>query len=491
MPVVACSACERKHVRPINSKCLYFKRSVQVCEELGISTDEWRFHLPELGTLDPVIDPTLPNTGGDKSHSPKTPGLVISDKDILAVIRDNESCRQKVNDAESKIAFLTQQVSELSFLISSRQSETQSVPGAVGGIFPPPISHASLPVTTTAASTAATTTWSTSGAGASSGLMQWSALPSSFPHHPGMQTQPAFGVPPPPGLMSTSTSTSVFGAPQQGYRSWLYNVSGGQAARPPSGLHYTSPGFSTFPSTPGIPGSSISGVPISTVPTFTNATSLSGNANVMSSPLSGIPHAASVSAPTLSGIPQSTVLMDPSGGPPVTVMIDSSGIKAATKKRKCVLFDIEPHLYVENIKSASIEDVISADMSLFESMLSLGFPVGNFSKHIRFLSDKSKVFTSVALVKYDLACREKAELLGPNSFVYGDHELYHTFLGVENLKPKPRGSTSPKSKNKRVKGLCWRFNDSRGCKKESCPYKHECRDCSSLTHGFPDCKVKK
>ena len=34
------------------------------------------------------------------------------------------------------------------------------------------------------------------------------------------------------------------------------------------------------------------------------------------------------------------------------------------------------------------------------------------------------------------------ELLGPSVFVYGDHELYHTFLGVEHLKSKSKSPTS-------------------------------------------------
>ena len=41
---------------------------------------------------------------------------------------------------------------------------------------------------------------------------------------------------------------------------------------------------------------------------------------------------------------------------------------------------------------------------------------------LRFLSDKPKVFNSSTLVRYALAVREKAEMLGPDAFVYGDHE---------------------------------------------------------------------
>ena len=46
----------------------------------------------------------------------------------------------------------------------------------------------------------------------------------------------------------------------------------------------------------------------------------------------------------------------------------------------------------------------------------------------------SQSSTLGAGVRYDQAAREKAELLGPSSFMYGDHELVHTFLGLDQLK---------------------------------------------------------
>ena len=187
---------------------------------------------------------------------------------------------------------------------------------------------------------------------------------------------------------------------------------------------------------------------------------------------------------------------NPLGGPPITLMVDASGIKSAARKRKCVLFDIEPHMYIDNpksAKSATIEDVISANMSLLENMLSLGFPVHPLAKHIRFLSDKSKTFNGSSLIRYDLAMREKAELWGPQVFCYGDHELYHTYLGVESLKPKSKGSVSTSSGQSKTvrfkKGICWKFK-SEGCKRESCRWKHECKECGG-SHGFLECDSKK
>ena len=94
------------------------------------------------------------------------------------------------------------------------------------------------------------------------------------------------------------------------------------------------------------------------------------------------------------------MIQDPNGGASFAIMIDATDIKSASKRRKCVLFDIEPHMHVD-LKSATVEDIVSANMSLFESMLYMGLLVGNYSKHIRFLNDKGKVFTSASLVLYD------------------------------------------------------------------------------------------
>ena len=52
MALVACTACDRRHVRPVNSKCLYFKFALDKCAALGASRDNWKFYLPDIGTLD-------------------------------------------------------------------------------------------------------------------------------------------------------------------------------------------------------------------------------------------------------------------------------------------------------------------------------------------------------------------------------------------------------------------------------------------------------
>ena len=162
------------------------------------------------------------------------------------------------------------------------------------------------------------------------------------------------------------------------------------------------------------------------------------------------------------------------------------------RKPKCVIFDLENHLTVDNVKNATIEDVISTNMSLLESLLMLGIPVQQFAKHVRFLTDKSTVFTAAALIRYD-----QAEILGPQSFMYGDHELYHTYLGLVSLQPKSKavsGSSLVPSSGKKLRkasGYCWAFNQTRGCKRgEACQYKRECKECAG-SHSVADCNSKK
>ena len=300
---------------------------------------------------------------------------------------------------------------------------------------------------------------------------------------------------PPPGIMSSPT-LSTFGAPQHGHRAWLSQM----ASRAP--IHSVSSSLST------------SSIPVGTMPTSSSSAPVPPTS--LPAPGWSQPPGWTAPAPAAPPISSTTVLsvLTPGwgqstgwalplpfnphpyqhaqmGAPPVNVIVDAEGIKSASKKRKCVVFDLDPHLYVDSAKSASIEDIISAEMSLLESMLALGFPIHSLTKHIRFLSDKSRVYTSSSLVKYDLAVREKAELLGPSSFVYGDHEFVHAFLGIENLRPKgkPKEVTQNKSRSPRQKGICWRFNESRGCKKDPCNWKQECRDCSG-SHSVTECKVK-
>ena len=128
----------------------------------------------------------------------------------------------------------------------------------------------------------------------------------------------------------------------------------------------------------------------------------------------------------------------------------------AGKKRKCVLFDLDAHMTTDS-KTPTIEDVTCASMSFLQSLMIRGYDVHSYSKHVKFLMDKSKYYVGAALIKYDIAAREKAELHGMGSFCYGDHEIFHTFLGLEHLKPKPKEETKSKDDfRKSLKNCCLR-----------------------------------
>ena len=74
----------------------------------------------------------------------------------------------------------------------------------------------------------------------------------------------------------------------------------------------------------------------------------------------------------------------------------------AGKKRKCVLFDLDAHMTTDS-KTPTIEDVTCASMSFLQSLMIRGYDVHSYSKHVKFLMDKSKYYVGAALIKYDIA----------------------------------------------------------------------------------------
>ena len=142
----------------------------------------------------------------------------------------------------------------------------------------------------------------------------------------------------------------------------------------------------------------------------------------------------------------------------------------------------------------TIEDVIGGNLSLMECMLRQGVDCTGMVKHIRFLVEKSKIYSSQSLVGYDLEVRERAEVFGPSVFCCGDHELTHRWLGVESLKPSGSNSSSTTSSKKQSKvrkgfGLCWLWNDNKSCRQNPCKFKHSCSHCQG-DHKLVDCSNK-
>ena len=473
MAPVDCNRCFRKHERSVGVCCLYYKKALDTCSTLGVSPDDYVKYLPPLDTvLEEARAATPARTEFNEDFS-------MSPSDVMAVLKDNAECKRVLREQKSQLENLTSQIDRLSILVTSNMASPDVKDGRIPpGFFPP-----STTTSQTMGSNVVTTTQST-GLPLPFANSQPALVPSTWSTWSQLQggntsgaQQVGWPAVPVPGLVSTPAITQ-FGIPQPGLHSWM----GATATR--TGL---------LPGTMGDPSGFIP-------PTTTNGPAAAGPTVAAAGRLDGAPWS-STTNPTggsayagtapWTGSTWASTSVNPLGGPPVTLMVDASGIKAATRKRKCVVFDIEPHLYVDQ-KSATIDDVISANMSLLESLLSLGLPVRNFAKHVRFLADKSKVFTSASLLKYDLAMREKADLLGPQVFCYGDHELYHAYLGVENVKPKAKqsGATTQVKTSKLKRGVCWKFNKPDGCKRDACRWKHECRDCSGA-HGFPDCDSKK
>ena len=170
---------------------------------------------------------------------------------------------------------------------------------------------------------------------------------------------------------------------------------------------------------------------------------------------------------------------------------------ADRKRRKLLYFDLEPHMAFDSRSTdyRTFEDVLSANLSLVDTLSTQGYSISCYLKHIRFLVDKSKIYNSSALIRYDQAVRERADVLGENTMVYGDHELVHRFLGPENLKPKSKPVSDSKSvkeserSNARRKlpvGLCWKWNFGRKCQGSACTLKHLCTECYGA-HRSADC----
>ena len=165
------------------------------------------------------------------------------------------------------------------------------------------------------------------------------------------------------------------------------------------------------------------------------------------------------------------------------------------KRRKLFYFDLEPHMAFDSRSTdyCTFEDVLSANLSLVDTLSTQGYSVSCYLKHVRFLVDKSKVYNAAALIRYDQAVRERADVLGESTVVYGDHELVHRFLGLENIKSKTKNPTSDSkdshksaSKRKLPVGLCWKWNFGRKCLGASCTLKHVCTDCYG-SHRASDC----
>ena len=97
---------------------------------------------------------------------------------------------------------------------------------------------------------------------------------------------------------------------------------------------------------------------------------------------------------------------------------------------------------------------------------------------------------------YDLDLRERAEVMGPSIFCYGDHELTHQWLGVDALRsstPCSSANSSAMSKKqastKRWSGYCWQWNENKTSRQVPCKFRHVCSKCQG-EHKSVDCLSK-
>ena len=79
---------------------------------------------------------------------------------------------------------------------------------------------------------------------------------------------------------------------------------------------------------------------------------------------------------------------------------------------------------------------------------------------------------------YYLEMRERAEVMGPSIFCYGDHEFTHQWLGVDALRsstPCSSANSSAMSKKqastKRWSGYCWQWNENKTSRQVPCKFR--------------------
>ena len=83
-----CNACDRRHERPVGSKCQYFLATLEKCKEMRVDLEDYRKYLLPLGTLQLAgqgVKTTTPVT----VSTPTSPTFTVSPADIKALILDS------------------------------------------------------------------------------------------------------------------------------------------------------------------------------------------------------------------------------------------------------------------------------------------------------------------------------------------------------------------------------------------------------------------
>ena len=145
MALLSCTGCNRKHDRPINSRCSYMKLALVRCKELGVSPDNYRLHLPDLDVAASVL-PAM--------ASPSKQSFNLSPEDVKALLTDNAECKRQVQETNRQMGVLIQQMSELTFAISSdRAASNMAARGGVSAGTLPPRTDSTMVTTSTSITT--------------------------------------------------------------------------------------------------------------------------------------------------------------------------------------------------------------------------------------------------------------------------------------------------------------------------------------------------
>ena len=126
MAVAQCNACDRKHERPVNSKCSYMAAALGHCKSAGIELEKYRLYLPPVGDI--------AGQGVEQTVStPSSPAFSFSPSDVKALLLDNEEARQQAAETQRQLAEVIKQMSDLTVAFSNMALKSNMVEGSGGG----------------------------------------------------------------------------------------------------------------------------------------------------------------------------------------------------------------------------------------------------------------------------------------------------------------------------------------------------------------------
>ena len=479
MAFADCTGCHRRHKRPVNTRCEYLKSARDHCVSLQISTSEYVRYLPEL--LDEDLDPDfdyINQMAGTETKSPR-PGNTFTDSEnsmhtslLRELVSENVKSRKLFESNQQQVERMMSQLLDLK-ISSQRMQSVPSVPlVTTTAVVTAPVTTVTMtPATMTPSSVPMYSSQSRQGplmtnfsVPSTSVGAPWTAIPPGFLPSPTACTWANPSVI--PGALATTTTTAAATA---------------STAAVASTAAAQSSGPFTWPAGVGLPAASA--VPTTTIPSSAPPAGMWAPAKTPYLPPYLIP-----------GASQRETIQVPYGCETDYHHPPRHSCSTSTGKRKLTVFDLDIHMRYASSANATKDDVIAGSLSLLESMLRQGVDGTGYMKHIRFLVEKSKVYSQAALIGYDTEMRERAEYFGPSVFMYGDHDLTHRWLGVESLKQSVTASSGAgRSKKKGMKiskyGSCWGWNENKACKAIPCKYKHVCSSCSG-DHKQVDCTSK-